>query len=58
VAHELGHAAERRSARAELLTTGTAASAEAAGNARIILEQAERMTGIIQSLLDFSRRRT
>ena len=55
VAHELGTPLNVVSARAELIAS-SASPAEAA-HARIILEQADRMTGIIQGLLDFSRRR-
>ncbi len=57
VAHELGTPLNVVSARAELLAAGPVAPAEAAANGRIILEQADRMTGIIEQLLDFSRRR-
>jgi len=57
VAHELGTPLGVVSARAELLASGDASSADAGANARIILEQTDRMTAIIQQLLDFSRRR-
>jgi len=57
VAHELGTPLSVVSARAELLASGDASAVEAGKNGRIILEQADRMTGIIQQLLDFSRRR-
>jgi two-component system NtrC family sensor kinase len=57
VAHELGTPLGVVSARAELLVTGRPSPADAAANGRIILEQADRMTAIIQQLLDFSRRR-
>ena len=57
VAHELGTPLGVISARAELIASGDASPIEATKNGRIILEQADRMTGIIQQLLDFSRRR-
>jgi len=56
VAHELGTPLNVVTARAELLVAGTASAADAAANGRTILEQADRMTRIIQQLLDFSRR--
>jgi len=56
VAHELGTPLNVVTARAELLAAGTASAADAAANGRTILEQADRMTRIIQQLLDFSRR--
>jgi len=57
VAHELGTPLNIITARAELLVAGTATAADATANGRTILEQADRMTGIVQQLLDFSRRR-
>ena len=57
VAHELGTPLNVITARAELLVASTATAADAAANGRTILEQADRMTAIIQQLLDFSRRR-
>jgi len=39
----------------ELLASGDASSGDAEANGRIILEQTDRMTAIIQQLLDFSR---
>src|SRR5262249_52097137 len=55
VAHELGTPLNVISVRAELLVGGH--TEDAAADGRIILEQAERMTGIVHQLLDFSRRR-
>jgi two-component system NtrC family sensor kinase len=55
VAHELGTPLNVISVRAELLVGGD--TTDAAADGRIILEQAERMTGIVHQLLDFSRRR-
>src|SRR2546428_11440095 len=57
VAHELRTPLNVITARAELLVASTATAADAAANGRTILEQADRMTAIIQQLLDFSRRR-
>jgi len=56
VAHELGTPLNVVSARAELLV-GRMSPADSAASGRIILEQTDRMTRIIQQLLDFSRRR-
>jgi two-component system, NtrC family, sensor kinase len=57
VAHEIGTPLNVVSARAELLVAGGVAASDVVGNGRIILEQADRMTRIVQQLLDFSRRR-
>lgn len=58
VAHELGTPLSIVSARAALLAEGALTPADVTDNARVIGEQAQRMTGIIRQLLDFSRRRT
>jgi len=58
VAHELGTPLSVISARAQLLSSAEMPPAAVATNAGIIVEQADRMTEIIQQLLDFSRRRT
>ncbi len=57
VAHELGTPLSVASARAQLIASTQMSHHDAAQNAQIIIEQADRMTGIIQQLLDFSRRR-
>ena len=57
VAHELGTPLNVISARAELLASGSTAPADVPASGRIILEQADRMTGIVRQLLGFSRRR-
>src|SRR6185295_10843856 len=57
VAHELGTPLNVISVRAELLATGHDMPADSTTNGRIILEQADRMAGIVGQLLDFSRRR-
>jgi signal transduction histidine kinase len=57
VAHELGTPLSVVSARAQLVAADPSASDEVRTNARIVAEQAARMTDIIRQLLDFSRRR-
>jgi two-component system NtrC family sensor kinase len=57
VAHELGTPLSVASARAQLIASTEMSHRDAAQNAQIIVEQADRMTAIIQQLLDFSRRR-
>jgi signal transduction histidine kinase len=57
VAHELGTPLSVVSARAQLVAVDPVASEEIRANARIVTEQAARMTDIIRQLLDFSRRR-
>src|SRR3989442_15899715 len=56
VAHELGTPLNVVTARAELLVADGAPPPDPVTNGRTILEQADRMTRIIQQLLDFSRR--
>jgi signal transduction histidine kinase len=58
VAHELGTPLSIVAARAALLTDGTSSQTDVVENAKVIGEQAQRMTGIIRQLLDFSRRRS
>jgi len=57
VAHELGTPLNVVSARAELIAATDLPRPEVVRNARLIVEQCDRMTEIIQQLLDFSRRR-
>jgi len=57
IAHELGTPLSIVSARAVMLGAADASPGEVSENARIIGEQAGRMTAIIRQLLDFSRRR-
>jgi two-component system NtrC family sensor kinase len=57
VAHELGTPLSVASARAQLIASTEMSHRDAAQNAQIIVEQADRITAIIQQLLDFSRRR-
>ncbi len=57
VAHELGTPLNVVSARAELIAATELPRPDVVQNARVIGEQCDRMTGIIQQLLDFSRRR-
>ncbi len=58
VAHELGTPLNVVSTRAQLIASGDMPRQELTANAGIIIEQSDRMTTIIQQLLDFSRRRT
>ena len=58
LAHELGTPLNVVSGRAQMIASGeTADSNETATCARIIQQQAERMTAIVRQLLDFARRR-
>jgi two-component system, NtrC family, sensor kinase len=57
IAHELGTPLNVISGRAKMIFRG-AVPEEAKGNARIIVEQVDRMTRIIRQLLDFARRRS
>jgi two-component system, NtrC family, sensor kinase len=58
VAHELGTPLNVISGRSSLIMRGDLTSNEISDNAGIIKSQTERMTAIIQQLLDFSRRRS
>jgi signal transduction histidine kinase len=58
VAHELGTPLNVMSGRAKLIARGMVAGDAVADSARIIAEQAARITTIIRQLLDFSRRRS
>jgi signal transduction histidine kinase len=57
IAHELGTPLSVVSARAAMMASDAAAEGESKANARVIVEQAGRMTDIIRQLLDFARRR-
>jgi len=57
VAHELGTPLNVVSARAKMIAANKGATAAIVAHAKIVAEQAERMTEIIRQLLDFSRRR-
>jgi len=57
VAHELGTPLSVVSGRAQLVAADPAVSDEVRANARIVVEQAARMSEIIRQLLDFSHRR-
>jgi signal transduction histidine kinase len=57
IAHELGTPLNVVSVRARMIAVGEAKEAAIVDNARIIVEQTERMTKIIRQLLDFARRR-
>ena len=55
IAHELGTPLNVVSGRAKMITQNADASDTIRNNARIVMEQSERMTQIIRQLLDFAR---
>jgi len=55
IAHELGTPLNVVSGRAKMITQNPAANDAVRNNARIVMEQSERMTQIIRQLLDFAR---
>ena len=57
VAHELGTPLNVVLARAQMIARGESEGEESKEDARVIVEQTERMTRIIRQLLDFARRR-
>ncbi len=57
VAHELGTPLNVVAGRAQMIASGEATGDEIASSARIITEQARRITQIIRQLLDFARKR-
>jgi signal transduction histidine kinase len=57
LAHELGTPLNVVHARAKQLTVGEIPPGEVRDRARIIVEQVDRMTGLIRQLLDFARKR-
>ena len=57
VAHELGTPLNVVAGRAQMIAAGELAGDEIATSARIIDEQAKRMTAIVRQLLDFARAR-
>jgi signal transduction histidine kinase len=57
IAHELGTPLNVIAARGKMIAAAGAWSEAVRQNARIVTEQAERMTGIIHQLLDLSRQR-
>ena len=57
VAHELGTPLSVVAGRAKMVASGEAKGDQIAENARIISDQANRMTQIIRQLLDFARKR-
>jgi two-component system, NtrC family, sensor kinase len=56
-AHQVGTPLNVISARAELLAGTEMPHAEVVQNARLISQQCDQITGVVQQLLDFSRRR-
>jgi len=57
VAHELGTPLAVIAGRAEMIVSGEAAGDRATASARVIVEQADTMAGLIRQLLDFSKHR-
>src|SRR5207237_8845622 len=57
LAHELGTPLNVVSGRSRLIRDGEVEGGEVGNSARIISEQAERMTSLIRQLLDFARPR-
>lgn len=57
LAHELGTPLNVVSGRARLIRDGEVDGSEAVNSARIVAEQADRMTALIRQLLDFARPR-
>jgi two-component system NtrC family sensor kinase len=55
LAHELGTPLNVVNGRAKLIVDGEVEGAEAVASARVVCEQAERMTKLIRQLLDFAR---
>ncbi len=55
IAHELGTPLNVVNGRAKLIVDGEVEGAEAIASARVVCEQAERMTKLIRQLLDFAR---
>jgi len=55
IAHELGTPLNVVSGRAKMITQSQAADESTRNNARIVMEQSERMAQIIRQLLDFAR---
>ncbi len=57
IAHELGTPLNVVQGRADMIRTGEVAGEEALDSARIIKEQAQRMSRIVRELMQFARRR-
>jgi signal transduction histidine kinase len=57
VAHELGTPLNVVLGRSQMIASGEVSGAAARDNARVVVEQSERMVRIIRGLLDFARRR-
>ncbi len=58
IAHEIGTPLAVVAGRGTLIVTGDATGAEAVDNARIVVEQTQRIAVIIRQLLDFARSRS
>ena len=57
IAHELGTPLSVVAGRAQMIATGEIAGDDARDSARIVVEQARRITAIVRQLLDFARKR-
>lgn len=57
IAHELGAPLQVIAGRARMLLDDDVTPGEVVKNSRIIIEQSDRITGIVRQLLDFARRR-
>ena len=57
IAHELGTPLNVISGRAQMIALGEVGASELAANAQVIVDQSQRIAGIIRQLLDFARRR-
>jgi two-component system NtrC family sensor kinase len=58
IAHELGTPLNVVSGRASMIVSGDVCGEEAVNSARVVVDQAQRMTTIIRQLLDFARQAT
>jgi signal transduction histidine kinase len=58
IAHELGAPLQVIAGRARMLLDDDVTPGDVDKNSRIIIEQADRITGIVRQLLDFARRRS
>jgi len=57
IAHEIGTPLAVAAGRSKMIVSGEASGVEVVDNARIVVEQTQRISAIIRQLLDFARRR-
>ena len=57
IAHEIGTPLAVAAGRSKMIVSGEASGVEVVDNARIVVEQTQRISTIIRQLLDFARRR-